>query len=92
MVMLHGHHVPLRRVEHAELMEMVVEPAHRILDSDVQIPEGVLLGHPGCDVTSGFVSERTTRNWCPIFGRGVRVLTRRSVASSPGAAPDSSGA
>jgi hypothetical protein len=29
----------------------VVEPAHRILDSDVQVPEGVLLGHPGCDVT-----------------------------------------
>lgn len=38
-------------IKQAELMKMVVETAHRILDGDVQVPEGVL-----CD---GFFVQRT---------------------------------
>ena len=34
-----------RRVEQPELVKVVVQPAHRVLDGDVQVPERVLLGH-----------------------------------------------
>ena len=34
-----------RRVEQAELVKVVVQPAHGILDGNVQVPERVLLGH-----------------------------------------------
>jgi hypothetical protein len=40
-----GHHVPLSRIEQPELVEVVVQPAHGVLDGDVQVPERVLLGH-----------------------------------------------
>ena len=39
------HHVPLSRIEQPELVEVVVEPAHGVLDGDVQVPKRVLLGH-----------------------------------------------
>jgi hypothetical protein len=33
------------RVRDREAMQVVVEPAHRVLDGDVQIPEGVVARH-----------------------------------------------
>lgn len=39
------HHASLGRVQQPELVQVVVEPARRILEGDVQVPEGVSLGH-----------------------------------------------
>jgi hypothetical protein len=64
-------HASLRRVEQPELVKVVVEPAHRILDGDVQVPEGVPLGHLDAAPDERSVPDRTTRNWCTSFGRGV---------------------
>jgi hypothetical protein len=44
-------------------VEMVIEPAHRVLDGDVKIPERVLLGHWMRRQTSGSVPLRAIKNW-----------------------------
>jgi hypothetical protein len=43
-------------------MQMVIEPAHRILDGDVQVPERIALGHLNAAPDERIVPERTTRN------------------------------
>jgi hypothetical protein len=40
-----GHDLPFRLVEQPELVKVVIQPAHRVLDGNVQIPEGVALGN-----------------------------------------------
>ena len=40
-----GHDALLVSVEQSELVQVVVEPPHGVLDGDVQVPEGIRLGH-----------------------------------------------
>jgi hypothetical protein len=40
-----GNDLLLRRIQQPELVEVIVEPPHRVLDGDVQIPEGVPFGN-----------------------------------------------
>jgi hypothetical protein len=57
-----GHDVSLGGVEQTELMEVVVERAHRILDSNVQVPKRVLPGHLNAAPDERGRIQRTTRN------------------------------